>query len=146
MNADRATTYRLELAKKHLNLAEEDLELKRWVSAASNAQLGLENAAKAIVACFGLVPRSHDVAEHLEGISMNELPPELAGEVQTIIPIVAKYGLKKHILVTYGDEKAYLTPWELFGEEEATGEVEDARRCVALAEGVYKHFFKNPCR
>ena len=133
--------YRLELAKQHFVMAKEDLDLRRWPSTIGNAQLAVENAAKAILACFGPVPRNHDTAERLQVILGLGLSQELAGDIEAALPIFAEYGREKHILATYGDEKALRTPWTLFGEEDARKALGDAHRCLGVAEAVYKYFF-----
>jgi len=42
--------YRLEIAKRHLTVAEKMLKAEEWPTCVSNAQLAIENAAKAILA------------------------------------------------------------------------------------------------
>ena len=61
MDSARDAEYRLRLARGFLAEAEEDVRLSRWRSCVDNAQLALENAAKAVIARFGPIPRSHDV-------------------------------------------------------------------------------------
>ncbi|MFQ6014792.1 MAG: HEPN domain-containing protein [Anaerolineae bacterium] len=141
MNPREGGAYRLELARRPLLMAEENLKPDFWPSAVANAQLVVENAAKAICACFGPVPKTHDTAEVLQLLTGTELPREIVGQIEAVIPIAREYGRKKHIQATYGEEEAFLTPWAIFGEKEARQAVEDARRCLAVATGVYEHFF-----
>jgi HEPN domain-containing protein len=92
---------------------------------------------------FGPVPQTHDTAEMLQSLAETELPLEIVGQIEAIIPIARTYSRKKHTQATYGEEEAFLTPWAIFGEKEARQAVEDARRCLAVAEEVYKHFFES---
>ena len=143
MTSEESAEYRLQEAEKYLAEAEQLLGFQQWRSCVSSVPLAVENAAKAILACLGPVPRTHNTVNRLEALLFGfDWPEELASEVKAALPIFADYGLEKHILVTYGDEENFRTPWALFGEEEATSAVEDARQCVALAKAVYNHFFK----
>lgn len=141
MVAGEDAAYRMELAKQHLEMAEEDLGLERWPSCISNAQIAVENAAKAILACFGPIPRTHSTAEWLRRLPMRDLPEDLRARIEKIIPVAREYGLRKHILTIYGDEETFRTPWDLFGEKDARKAIDDARQCMRVAEEVYKHYF-----
>jgi HEPN domain-containing protein len=50
MTGNRNAEYRLKLAQGFLNEARQDVGLGRWRSAVDNAQLAVENAAKAVLA------------------------------------------------------------------------------------------------
>jgi len=135
------SAYRLLLARRYLDEAEQDVELNRWRSAVEAAQLSIENSAKSIVACFGPVPRSHDLAGRLQAVTEGGVPPTLAEQVKTLIPVVLAYGTKLHMRASYGDEEIFCSPWELFGEEEAGQGVKAARHCLTVAESMHNHFF-----
>ena len=141
MVAGEDAAYRMELAKRYLEMAEEDFGLERWPSCVSNAQVAVENAAKAILACFGPIPRTHDTAEWLQRLPAQDLPEDMRARIEEIVPVAEEYGLKKHIRTIYGDENRFLTPWILFGEQDALKGLEDARQCVKVAASVYEHFF-----
>jgi len=85
--------YRLKLAKQHLEMAEEDLGLKRWPSCVSNARVAFENAAKAILACFGPIPRTHDTAECLQRLPLEGLPEDMRTRIEEITLVAGEYGL-----------------------------------------------------
>lgn len=51
--------YRWKVAQGFLDETRQDTSLKRWRSAMDNAQLAVENAAKAILALLGPVGRTH---------------------------------------------------------------------------------------
>jgi len=65
MTGNRRAEYRLKLAQGFLNEARQDVGLERWRSAVDNAQLAVENAAKAVLALLGPVGRTHNPAVHL---------------------------------------------------------------------------------
>jgi len=57
-----AANYRLRIAQGFLDEARQDVGLGRWRSVMDNAQLAVENAAKAILALIGPVGRTHTPA------------------------------------------------------------------------------------
>jgi len=61
IGADSAL-YRLRVAEGFLNEARQDMSLRRWRSVMDNAQLAVENAAKAVLALLGPVGRTHNPA------------------------------------------------------------------------------------
>jgi len=141
MISDRDALYRLEMASRYLAAAEKMLAAEEWPGCVHYAQLTVENAAKAVLACLGPIPRTHDIAEWLQKSLEQELPEAVSIQVRGILPIVGEYGRKKHILTTYGDEELFRTPWDLFAEEDARQAVEDARRCLGAASEVCKYYF-----
>lgn len=54
MNQARHVAYRLRLADGFLAEAQQDITLSRWRSAIDNAQLTIENSAKAVLRYLGL--------------------------------------------------------------------------------------------
>lgn len=65
MNKNRQVDYRLRLAKGFLDETRQDIDLTRWRSAMDNAQLAVENAAKAVLSLTGPVGRTHVPANFL---------------------------------------------------------------------------------
>lgn len=141
MIAKESVLYRLEIARQHLTVAEKMLKVEEWPSCVSNARVAFENAAKAILACFGPITRTHDTAELLQDIPLQDLPEDMRTRIEEIIPVAGEYGLRKHILTVYGDEETFRTPWALFGEQDALKAIDDARQCVKVAEEVYERLF-----
>jgi len=45
-------------------------------------------------------------------------------------------GYEQHVRSDYGEEASFRTPWELFGEGDATRAVETARRARSIAQGL----------
>jgi HEPN domain-containing protein len=64
----KSVQYRIALAEGFLREAEQDFTLKRWRSCVDNAQLSVENAGKAALALFGIVPKTHDPARQIAAI------------------------------------------------------------------------------
>jgi len=64
MNPKQDTEFRLKLAAGFLREAEEDVRLSRWSSCVDNAQMAVENAAKAVIAMRGPVPKFISSTEH----------------------------------------------------------------------------------
>lgn len=144
MIAAKDALFRLETARRYLTAAEKMREAGEWPGCVHYAQMAVENGVKAVLACLGPVPRSHDLTEWLYRVLEEELPEEVRLRIQQLVPLAEEYGRKKHILTTYGDEESFLTPWDLFGETDAQKAVEDARRCITLAGEVYEHQFGEP--
>ena len=119
--------YRLRVARGFLDEAQQDAELGRWRSAVHNAQLAVENAAKAVLALCGPVGRTHNPALQLRN-TLNEAMfkwPD-PNSVQRLADLAEMLGFDVHVQTDYGDEMEGRTPWELFDED-------DARQSVAIA-------------
>jgi HEPN domain-containing protein len=54
--------YRLRIAQGFLDESRQDVALNRWRSAVDNAQLAVENAAKAVLALIAPIGRTHNPA------------------------------------------------------------------------------------
>ncbi len=142
MTSREEAEYRLNLARGYLAEAEEDVGLKRWRSCADNAQLAIENAAKAIIACFEPVSHTHDPGPYLQTIvALEEVPEDLAGQIEGIISVVTSFGSQEHILFSYGDEEAFRDPWSIVTEGKAVEVIDGARRCFTVAQAAYDRFF-----
>jgi len=123
-----AASYRLRLAAGFCDEARQDVALKRWRSAMDNAQLAVENAAKAVLAlAYGFVPRGRPAPllrqALLDGM-LGACDPE---KVQRLAELAELLGFDVHVQTDYGDEMAGRTPWELFDGA-------DARQALAMAE------------
>lgn len=136
--------FRLETARRYLAAAEKLQEAGEWPGCVHYAQLAVENGVKATLACWGPVPRSHDLMEWLYRLLDQELGEEIRLRIQRLIPLAGEYGRQKHVMSTYGDEETFLTPWDLFDETDARKAVEDARQCITVAGEIYEHHFGEP--
>jgi HEPN domain-containing protein len=134
MNSADHVRYRLRLADGFLAEARQDVELSRWRSAIDNAQLAIENAAKAVLAILGPVGRTHYPAAALrQSIDEEIWDVELRPQVQRLAELAESYGFDVHMQTDYGDEAGGLTPWEIFDEEDAHRALEVADEAVNLA-------------
>jgi HEPN domain-containing protein len=130
-------SYRFKLAVGFLREAYQDVALERWRSAMDNAQLSVENAAKAVLALLGPVGRTHQPAPFLrEAIQQERFPPSLCDEVQRLAELAELLGPDVHIRTDYGDEVGGLTPWELFDEADARQALAMAEESVAIVQAV----------
>lgn len=136
MTEKEQVSYRLKLAQGFLNEARQDVDLQRWRSAVDNAQLSVENAAKAALALLGPVGRTHNPAVLLrQALDQGAFPSEnkrvrqLAEQAELLGPAI-------HSQTDYGDEPGGRSPWELFGETDARQALATAERAAQLAEEV----------
>ncbi|RMF27350.1 MAG: HEPN domain-containing protein [Chloroflexi bacterium] len=138
MSVDNAV-YRLRVAQGFLAEAQQDLQLRRWRSAVDNAQLAVENAAKAALALVAPVGKTHHPAPLLrEAIAAAHFPAVLVAKVERIAECAEQLGFDVHIQTDYGDEMEGRTPWELFDEADARQALELAEEALALAQDIIK--------
>jgi HEPN domain-containing protein len=133
MDSKEEAKYRLRLAGEHLADAREQSKIGLWSKVVLSAQLSVENSAKAAVACFRPVPKSHQLIDELRDL---EAPDEVKEDIWELINITGKFGLKEHILTTYGDEIVYLTPREIYNKEKALSALNQAERGYELAKRI----------
>lgn len=145
MNWNDDACYRLELAEGFLGEARQDLDLDRFRSCVDHAQLSIENAAKAVIALFGPVGKTHEPWRELKTLLDKEvIPQQLREHVERLVTLAARYGLKEHFLTDYGDEVRLLSPWQLFDQEDAAEALETAETCFALAREICSRWLKAP--
>jgi HEPN domain-containing protein len=126
VKSSRDAEFRLELADGFLKEADQDLGLSRWRSCVDNAQMSVENSAKAVIALRRPVPKVHQVKSVLAGLRKD---PEFERVAEEVVAL-ADISFEAHIRRDYGDEGQYRTPWELFDRksaEEALGLARNAR-------------------
>lgn len=129
--------YRLRVAQGFLSEARQDVALARWRSAMDNAQLAVENAAKALLAMLGPVGRTHSPAPLLrQALHDGTLAVPDPGKVQRLAELAELLGFDIHIQTDYGDEMAGRTPWELFDEADARQALLMAEEAVSLAQEI----------
>lgn len=137
MNGSEHARYRLNLARGFLTEGEQNMQLGRWRSAVDNAQLTVENAAKAALALMMPVGRTHHPAPLLrEAIDAGLFAEDVVPSVLRLAECAEQLGYDIHIQTDYGDETAGATPWELFGEEDAQEAIALAQESLALVERV----------
>jgi len=137
MTGHQDAAYRMKMARGFLEEARQDLDLGRWRSVVDNAQLAVENAAKAVLALVGPVGRTHNPAAELRQLLKEGLFAETChDEVQQLVERAEMLGSDIHIRTDYGDEVGGRTPWELFGEADARKALSTAEEAIALAQAV----------
>ena len=131
MNALDEVAYRLALAKGFLAEAEQDVGLTRWRSCVDNAQLTVENSGKAILASFGVSPKTHDPAKQVAALLRSQsVQQNIREQMQRLLPDLLALGTTEHFLTDYGDEATYTLPWDLFTQEAAADALAAARRTL----------------
>jgi HEPN domain-containing protein len=114
MTGQDESAFRLRSAQKLLEKADEEASRASWREAALFARAAVENAAKAVLACFTTVPKTHEPALVLEeAVRLPGFPAALVPEAQSLLPIWRRYGMSQHVLLSYGDEQNLLDPWSL---------------------------------
>jgi HEPN domain-containing protein len=137
VNRPKSVEYRIALAEGFLREAEQDFTLTRWRSCVDNAQLSVENAGKAALALFGIVPKTHDPARQIAAILREQDLPENVSELlQTMLPDLLVLGTEAHFLTDYGDEASYTLPWDLFTQQSAEDALQSARRLVEMVQAL----------
>lgn len=137
MNASDLIQYRIRLAEGFLAESEQDFTLERWRSCVDNSQLAVENAGKAVLALFGVVPKTHDPAQQIAQIlrqhNLSRTKREL---MQQLLPDLLALGSTEHFLTDYGDEIAHKLPWDLFDKDSAVDALQAARRSIESARSI----------
>jgi HEPN domain-containing protein len=100
--------------------------------------LSIENSVKAVLAVFGPVGKTHDPWLDLQELLKEEsaIPSGLREAASELAELGARFGTKEHFLTDYGDESQFLSPWKLFGEEDAKEAKETAERCFLLSKDI----------
>ena len=136
--------YRLKLARGFLAEAKQDLDLGRWRSAVDNAQLSVENSAKAVLALVGFTGKTHNVGDLLrEALDREEFGEEIREKAELLAQHADELGFEVHVRTDYGDETEGRTPWELFDEEDAHEAVEIAEKSLQIARDILMSFIPN---
>lgn len=142
MNPHEDALYRLRVAAEFLDAAERSFAQRDWARCVQQAQITVENAAKAILAQVDPVPHTHEPHHQLEELlaTMPKLPADVVTSVKIVIAACQHLGSREHVLATYGDEEKRLAPSEIFHQPEATAAIERARNAVSNAEQVINYF------
>ena len=142
MNSHKDADFRLRLSRGFFAEAECDWQTERWASCVEHAQLAVENAAKAVLACRGPVQQTHEPQGHLRTLLSRtpELPAPVRSSIENIIQCNDRLGFREHILASYGDEQTRRTPQEIFDREAADASLETARQALDSAVLAFEHF------
>jgi HEPN domain-containing protein len=127
--------YRSGLSQRSLSLSRDELATGRPREAALFARGAIEHAIKAIGACFGPVPRTHEPGHVLDAATASSaFPAELRPRAAALRPKLDAYGTAEHLLLSYGDGKARIDPWTLITRTHAEESVLVAGESVDLAD------------
>lgn len=103
MIAGHDATYRSKVAAGFLDEMRQDMLLGRWRSAVDNAQLAVENAAKAALALFGPVGRTHNPAAQLrQALAAGLVRSSLKEDVARLAELAETLGPDIHVQTDYG--------------------------------------------
>ena len=100
-----AVEYRPRVAQGFLDESRQDLSLNRWRSAVDNAQLAVENAAKAVLALVAPVARTHNPAPLLRrALGEGRFGLAHRSAVLRLAECAEILGFVIHVQTDYGDE------------------------------------------
>jgi HEPN domain-containing protein len=126
--------YRLALAQRSGESARDNFARDNWRDSALFSRATVEHAAKAILACFAAVPRTHEPARLLElALGAQHFPSDLRPVAQGLVVRLADFGLQEHILLSYGDEEHGIDPWSIVDRSRAESHLDAAEQMLTLA-------------
>ncbi len=131
INPSGEISYRVRLSERHLSEAEEAYRRRDFRGTVLSSQLAVENSAKAVIAFFRVPSWSHDPSHELREL-LEEIPEEVRGLAEELSELSSTLA-PEHGRATYGEPERSLTPWEIYGEEEAREALEYARRSLENA-------------
>jgi HEPN domain-containing protein len=122
--------YRVRLVERYLQDAEDAYRRGDFRGAVASSQLAAENAAKAVVAVYRVPSWTHDPSHELREL-VDRMPQALRPSAEELAE-VAELLAPEHGRATYGEPARGLTPWEIYGREDAEEALERARRALEL--------------
>lgn len=125
--------YRMKLAREHMEDGVFEFDHGRWSKAALSAQLSVENSAKAVIALFGPLAKTHDLAGTLLELRLSTTTDEQKRLIERMAELTEKFGVKEHVLTSYGDEVALKTPREIYDQSKAKRTLEMAQAALEMA-------------
>ena len=144
LDSKEEAIYRLELTEGYLERAEKAFARRDFADTVAEAQLSVENAAKAVISCFQIPSWSHDPSEELLDIVKNNQPKiaELLGS--EFLKRLERLAERVHIIApehgraSYGDIERRIPPWRIYSEEDAQRALEYAREACTTAKSFIK--------
>jgi HEPN domain-containing protein len=128
--------FRLRMAEGFLDEAKEHFRLKFFRSVVDNSQISIENSAKAVIVLFRPLSKTHEIAEYLNELLQEMVDEETRDGLNRLIDITEQFSFETHVRTDYGDEACGLTPWELFGEEDAKNALSAAQQAFELSKKI----------
>jgi len=129
-NPSREVEYRMQIARKYLEDAEERLRSNDFKGCVQYSQLAAENAAKAVVATRRTPSWGHDPSSELLEVA-RELTAEHEGRAARLAEISSQLA-PEHGRTTYGEPERFVTPWALYHLQAAERAIALAREAVAI--------------
>lgn len=137
MTGREDSAFRFGMAQSLLAKARESHARGDFREASLFARNAVEAAAKAILACFSIVPRSREPGSLLDrALGFDAFPPPLRSEASDLSEAWDSYGMQEHVLLSYGDEANRIDPWTLVTARRAGEAVAEAARAVDFASRV----------
>ncbi|MGB9629041.1 MAG: HEPN domain-containing protein [Thermodesulfobacteriota bacterium] len=133
--------YRIRLAQEHMEDGIFEFDHGRWSKAALSAQLSVENSAKAVISLFGPLAKTHDIAGTLLELRSNPITDEQKRLIEKLAELTEKFGIKEHVLTSYGDEVALKTPRELYDQSKAKRALNMAQSALEIARSMFEKIF-----
>ena len=130
--------YRLRLAEEYLKEARLALEAGAFVAAIHEAQLSIENSAKAVIAFFRPPSWIHNPGPELRELVEEELIPSEVHEGALELADLAEEAAPHHAISSYRDIHEMRTPYEIYSREDARELVRLASRALKLAQGILR--------
>jgi len=126
-------------ARRSLREAQLSREEGAYHRCVRRAQECVELALKGVLRLLGIeYPRSHDVSQALE-LARPSMPEWLAQRVDDLKRASLKLAEERGPAF-YGDERAYVPPEQLYGEEDAEEALRMAREALEAAERLLSEF------
>lgn len=146
MNCRDDALYRLSLAVEFHDATEREHSRGEWALCVQQAQLCVENAAKAVLATVGPTPKTHEPRDELQSLldRLRTLPPNIIAALNALLASCERLGAREHVLSSYGDEQARRTPSQIFDQAAATTALGWARDAVSNAQQLVDYFAPPP--
>jgi len=143
MNSSDDAKYRLRIAVGFCEEAGRNFNRSEWRACVDDAQLAVENAAKAIISCFHPAARTHEPDKELQDIldTHKNPPADVTAAISAVIVCCQALGWNAHVRTDYGDEATRRTPWELFDEPQAANALQYAREAGQNTGHVVEYFY-----
>jgi len=133
MKVRKDIAYRFLLAEGFLGEAEEDLRLGRWRSCVSGSNLCIDNCGIAVLMLFGVSRTTHHPEKHLpQLLAEGTVSEEVAELIKALLPELELHDSHEKMLVKYGRETTYQSPWDIISEEQAVKACDGARKSLDL--------------
>ncbi|MFQ6041542.1 MAG: HEPN domain-containing protein [Candidatus Poribacteria bacterium] len=146
MNSKADTEDRLRLAKYHLEQTIEELEKEHYTQAIKEAQLSMENSAKAVISCIARPSPTHRPGDELRGFT-NRFESKIPEELKADLYNLADYSDKAaplHVEMDYGRRVGgrLILPSEFVTEEMCKGLIKEAKFSYRVAFEFYEFWFE----